>query len=111
MSEQQRVVIYHDKQGVFLGQFLGLAFWSKIETGWQPSAPMFTKSEAEEFMREALTFMGSEDVEKELEEYQFLVVEKYSNPDAADMTECMMIGIEPWEIGPGDEQAQGMKMH
>ncbi len=46
------VVIYHDKDGVFLGECLGLGFWSKVETAGQPSAVTFKDIEdAEEFMK------------------------------------------------------------
>lgn len=45
------VVIYSDKDGVFLGVALGLAFWSKLDPVGQTSAATFeSETQAEEFM-------------------------------------------------------------
>lgn len=45
------VVIYSDKDGVFLGVALGLGFWSKLDPVGQPSAATFeSEAQAEEFM-------------------------------------------------------------
>jgi len=44
-------VITHPEWGIFLGHFLGLGFWSKLEPAGQPTAPTFpTIGEAEGFM-------------------------------------------------------------
>lgn len=44
----KRYVIYDPAHGIFLGEFLGLVFWSKMDRADQTHAPSFdTKEEAQ----------------------------------------------------------------
>lgn len=46
-------VLTHPERGVFLGCWLGLSFWSKLDPAGQPAAPTFPSTEeAESFMAE-----------------------------------------------------------
>lgn len=46
-----RYVAYCNEWGVYLGEWLGLEFWSRLETGDQPTAPTFTIDEYNDFIR------------------------------------------------------------
>lgn len=44
-------VIFTDAEGVYIGSFMGLGFWSKLDPADQPSAPTFpTIEDAEQHM-------------------------------------------------------------
>lgn len=44
-------VVVHDTDGIFLGQALGLGFWSKLDSVGQDSAVVFNSiQEAEDFL-------------------------------------------------------------
>lgn len=49
----KRIVIVHEKMGIFVGGAMGLAFFSMIDTGGQSRAVLFDdESDAREFLRE-----------------------------------------------------------
>lgn len=55
-ENDKRAVIYSDSYGVFIGEALGLAFWSKLETGDQPGAATFIdEADAQDYMKGWLT--------------------------------------------------------
>lgn len=46
-------LIYHETDGIYLGNCLGMGFWSKLDPVGQDSAPVFpTEAIAEEHIRE-----------------------------------------------------------
>lgn len=50
-QQQERYVITHPEMGIYLGQWIGLGFWSKLDPVGQPAAITFASiAEAEEFM-------------------------------------------------------------
>ncbi|WP_321967156.1 hypothetical protein [Burkholderia cepacia] len=50
------VVIYNERDGVFLGTALGLGFWSKLECAGQDAAATFeSEKQAREFMSTWIT--------------------------------------------------------
>lgn len=53
MASFDRVVIVHPDHGVFLGLFLGLAFYSMLDSAGQTMAPVFVSND------QAETFMSS----------------------------------------------------
>lgn len=46
--EPQAVVLYTEEDGVYLGGFLGLGFWSKVDSAGQAAAVTFPTMEAAE---------------------------------------------------------------
>jgi hypothetical protein len=46
-----RIVIEHREMGIYLGSFLGMGFWSKLDLAGQDQAVTFTnETEAQEFV-------------------------------------------------------------
>lgn len=55
MTEREmRYLVFHDEWGVFLGEWLGMAFWSTLDAVGQTAAPTF------ESMSAALEFFKGE---------------------------------------------------
>lgn len=82
------VVIYHEEDGVFLGQFQGLGFWSKIDPGAQSEAVTFPDAAAaEEFM--ATWDCGRPDGVR-------LVPVEESSRGAASIANCVKAGLPGW---------------
>lgn len=89
-SEVQPVVIHNQNDGVFLGEALGLAFWSKLETAGQVGAVTFpSKKHAEEFMA---TWIGGRP------EGTRLVPVTPDQGDYASMEACIAVGLEGWVV-------------
>lgn len=52
MASFDRVVIVHQEHGVFLGLFLGLAFYSRLDSAGQTMAPVFEcEVQAQDFLK------------------------------------------------------------
>lgn len=81
------VVIYSEELGVYLGAFLGMGFWSKLDSGGQDHAPTFpSQSEAAEFADS----LGRPD-----NDLRFLNV----TPDEgsfASIQACVNVGLPSW---------------
>lgn len=81
-------VIYQENDGVFLGQFLGLAFWSKIDPAAQSEAVTFPTAEAaDEFMA---TWDGGRPAGIRL------VPVQESSQGAASIANCVQAGLPGW---------------
>jgi hypothetical protein len=80
------VVIYNQEDGVFLGSFIGLSFWSKLDPVGQPSAPTFPDAES------AKAYVATWDHQPEL---QFVEVE-VDDGNSASVASCVRAGLPGW---------------
>lgn len=84
------VVIVHPRDGVFLGEAMGLGFWSKLDPVGQDAAPTFTSvTEAERFMR---SWEGGRP-----EGVVFRAVETDRNGTHASLEACVKAGLPAWD--------------
>lgn len=91
-------VITHPEMGIYLGMFMGLGFWSKLDPVGQPSACTF------ESIEQAREFMASWD-SGEPAGVSFAPV----TPDDgsyASIAACVRAGLEGWvdELTPVDNE-------
>jgi hypothetical protein len=85
------VVIYSKECGVFLGECLGLGFWSNLETAGQPSAVTFPSEDAaREYMA---SWSSPAPADAELVE-----VVADDGPDAISAAGCMRAGLPGWLV-------------
>lgn len=81
-------VIVHPEMGVYLGSWIGLGFWSKLDPVGQPSAVTFeTSAEAEDHM--ATWDSGRP-------ESAALVPVEADEGRYASIQACVKAGIDPW---------------
>ena len=81
------VVIFHPEDGVFLGECLGLGFWSNLDSAGQPGAVAFdNEKKAEEFM--ASWTGGRPD--------GVSLVEVSSKDGFASLADCLAAGLPGW---------------
>jgi hypothetical protein len=84
----KQYVAKHKEWGVFLGSFLGMAFFSKVDSAGQDSAVAFREeAEAREYMTKQL--------KQEEADFAFVPVECGSY-DYATIDECEAAGVERW---------------
>lgn len=95
-------VLTHPEQGVYLGEGMGFAFWSKEDPVGQPSAPTWPSADA------ARAYVESWDQHEGQLRFDALTlvevvpdVMAYGFPYAS-MAACVRAGLEPWL----DEYAQ-----
>lgn len=86
-----RFVISHPHNGVYIGSFLGLEFWSNLETAGQDSAVTFT-SEAEA-MEHAETWPNPEDREA----LQAIAVDTHGE-QYATIAQLEAAGLASWQV-------------
>lgn len=80
------VVIHSDELGVFLGECMGLGFWSKLDAVDQDSAVAFSSpAAAQEFMSSGDWPADATFIEVDVEEHGY-----------ATMEACIRAGIAPW---------------
>lgn len=84
-----RVIITHPEQGVYLGNCMGLGFWSKLDPAGQDSAVLFADNQ------EAVEHIRSWDSGNNPEAYKLLDVETLSL-DYASHAQCVRAGVEAW---------------
>lgn len=91
-------VLVHPELGVYLGNALGLGFWSKLDNAGQNSAVTFPSPEA------ALEHAGTWDTQQD----GLTTVQVNSDSgDWASIEVCVAAGLEPWNPNPetGDTAA------
>lgn len=88
-----RYVLYSNTQGVYLGNFMGLGFWSKLDPAGQDSAPTF-RSESE-----AGSHMATWDTPV-LDARLVPVVEDIIEPEYASVAQCVAAGLPAWDLDP-----------
>ncbi|WP_454727765.1 MULTISPECIES: hypothetical protein [Cupriavidus] len=85
------LVLYSPEDGVFLGECLGLGFWSKLETGDQPSAATFESvADAKQYLS---TWQSPPPTD-----LQFVWVQPEAKGPHASMEACVRAGLPRWEI-------------
>ena len=85
-----RFVIHHPQMGIYLGNALGLGFWTKIDTVGQDSAVTFESTkQAEEHMA---TWDQGRPTEATIQ--QFCADKGYY----ASASACAAAGLEPWVV-------------
>ncbi|CAG9184488.1 hypothetical protein [Cupriavidus pampae] len=85
------VVIYSPTDGVFLGECLGVAFWSNLETADQPSAAAFPS------VTHALQFMSTWQTPPP-SDIQYVWVEPDVGGTHASIAACVRAGLPAWDI-------------
>ena len=83
-----RVVMYHLEYGIFLGEALGLAFWSKLDPCGQSSAPTFTHEAVSDFVG-CMKLRGT---------VQYVPVMP-DDGDYATRRACVAAGLPDWDPG------------
>lgn len=92
----KRLVIVHPEMGIYLGNFMGLGFWSKLDPVGQPSAITFaTESEAKEHMEEALGVPLPTFAYHEVEADEYVRHGLWF----ASITACVKAGLPGWSTG------------
>jgi hypothetical protein len=89
-SRHRRFVLYSESLGVYLGSFMGLGFWSKLDPAGQPGA--VTLPSEEEASAFVATWEGHEPP-ADLRAVAVLVVA----PDRATIAECVAAGLPAWD--------------
>lgn len=87
------VVIQHDEFGVYLGNCLGLGFWSKLDPAGQPSAVTFTdEAEAKAHME---SWEGG--IPKGVITYPVVEADQ-QNGRYASLDACVRAGLAGWDV-------------
>lgn len=87
----RRFVLYVEEWGVYVGEFLGLGFWSKIDPVGQPCAVAFdTIDDAVAYVH---TWKDRPPAYRTIEVHT-------RKPDRASIEECVAAGIPAWEADP-----------
>lgn len=82
-------VIYSEEDGVYLGSFLGLGFWSKLGPNGQDAAVVF------ESIQDAQNYIRLWPEESRNKQFQFVPVEA-SLEVWATIEDCVKAGLPAW---------------
>lgn len=81
-------VIYKEEYGIFLGECLGLGFWSKLDPAGQDCVVCFAKEqEAEDYIKEC-----------KMEDSKVIPVKTKGWGNPVTMEECVAAGLPPWSV-------------
>jgi hypothetical protein len=83
------VVIYSKEDGVYLGSFLGLGFWTNLDTAGQSSAVTFPSEQA------ARDYMATWDTPAPAD-VQVVDVVPDDGPNGASVAACVQAGLPAW---------------
>lgn len=83
-----RYLLYSDDYGVYLGSFLGMGFWSKLDPVGQDEAITFESKEL------AIAFMQTWN--SEAPNVQVVPIEIPKGNRYATIKQCMVIGLPEW---------------
>jgi hypothetical protein len=83
----QRWVIYDEEFGVYLGSFMGLGFWSKLDAAGQPAAPTFDDPKK---ATDHIEYLGAKAPKTRIVEINCL------DPEEATVGECVVVGLPRW---------------
>jgi len=99
-----RMILYSESMGVYLGSTLGLGFWSKLDPVGQTEAVTF---ESEKEIQDAIaTWDGMGSLPSDLR-YLKVVADAAGY---ASLRACVAAGADPWSPeGPANEQAGAVK--
>ena len=85
-----KCVITHPEMGIYLGSFLGLGFWSKLDPAGQDAAPVFASSE------EAETYMATWDNARPEGAVLRPVIPDSDDGTYASIDACVAAGLDRW---------------
>lgn len=86
----KRIVLYHHKRGIFLGEELGLAFWSNIYSARQTEAITFKNVD------DALDFTTLSWPIELLPDIQYIEVEATGPDNSASIKDILRAGLPGW---------------
>jgi hypothetical protein len=91
-------VIYHEEIGIYLGECLGLMFWSKLDSVGQEAAPTWpTEEEALEFVKQYRDNLRNPDLYP-LEAFKIVGVQATEVPEQyASIEDCVRVGLPSWD--------------
>jgi hypothetical protein len=90
----KRIVIYNEEMGIYLGNALGLGFWSKLDAVGQYAAVTF------ECRDDAVKHIQSWNESNNPDEYSFVLVEPSEQHGAewyASIENCVEAGLPGWD--------------
>lgn len=89
----KRILIVHNRDGIYIGHALGMGFFSKLDPVDQPAATTFEdKDDAREHISE---WVGFKSGDVKMDEFTFVEVE----PDRGEFISSEAVanyGLEPW---------------
>ena len=84
-------VIYHEDDGIYLGNCMGFGFWTKLDPVGQDAAPIFPTEE------EALQHIKAiSETTPHLSDCRTVPVETESEDHYADIQACTKAGLPSW---------------
>ncbi len=87
-SEDKGYVIFHSKMGIFLGEVLGMGFWSRMDPCGLDEAVLFkTDDEAIEYSKQISGFSP--------EDFTFVRVQD-DRDGCASIDACVQAGLQGW---------------
>ena len=96
-------VIYHPADGVYLGNCLGLGFWSNLDPVGQPAAATFaSEKEVQEHIH---SWEANPDYPQQTLPDLRIVPVAVKESGFATIEECMAAGLPAWTPDPQEEQA------
>lgn len=90
-----KFIITNKDWGIYLGSFMGLGFWSKLDPAGQPYACVFNSEE------EANEYINTWDSRPDTA--IILVKVNVNNKDYATIEECVKAGQEGWRVDNFDK--------
>ncbi len=100
---RQKFVITHPSDGVYLGNCMGLGFWSKLDPAGQNSAPLFSCPQ------EAIEHIQSWDGGRSPADYAIVPVNAVG-PFHATIVECVKAGLDAW-FPDGDYRSESAQLN
>jgi hypothetical protein len=99
----EKIVIYSQEWGVFLGTCMGLGFWSKLDPAGQDVAVCFDNED------KAKAFIATWDEQPPVE-MRFVTVTTVSS-DWATSDECGLAGLDEWSTEDILSSPEGETIH
>ena len=91
----KRIVLYSKTDGVYLGSFIGLGFWSKLDPAGQPCACTFeSKQDAQDYVN---TWECNPPADMEFREVTISDTKEFS----ASISEIVAGGMDAWDPNEG----------
>jgi hypothetical protein len=84
----KKYVLYNEEQGIFLGGWMGLGFWTKLETGGQDAACTFAS------VKDGEDYIATWPADQRNKEYKLVQVEAIGR--WATIQECVEAGLPSW---------------
>lgn len=94
-------VLTHPQNGIYLGSFLGLGFWSALDSGGQDAAVVFESPEAAMAFASTWGMEGMDPTERAqclgaLRCVEVVIDSPQGSDNYASMESCQAAGLDPW---------------